>query len=128
MSTQTIAIPTAEELDYWRGLCRQATPGPWSWNEGKWNAKYPSKKDVRRRLVYCLQGPAHLPPITESLDSQYDHPTVMVLHWSSVKGDTLANASPSPPNRKFIVEARTALPRLLDYVSELEQEIARLRG
>jgi hypothetical protein len=58
---------------------------------------------------------------------EFDYYRVMHLSWSEVKGAWLFGASPGPRDRGFIAEARTALPRLLDYVESLEQEVARLK-
>ncbi|HZA22468.1 MAG TPA: hypothetical protein VFA32_07665 [Dehalococcoidia bacterium] len=120
--------PTAEELDQWRSITEKATPGPWSWNEDKWNARYPLKKGARRRFVYALQGPNGYGDTPEDRWSDsHEYPTVMRLQWHSVKGDTLVNVTPNPDDRAFIAEARSAMPRQLDYVAALEQEIARLK-
>jgi hypothetical protein len=117
--------PTPKELAYWRSLSNQATRGPWEWAEDKWNARM--KKRSRSRYVHLLQGPLHGGIVFERGTDEYDHHQVMHLRWSEVKGGWLFGVSPLPQDREFIAEARTALPRLLDYVESLEKEVVRLQ-
>jgi hypothetical protein len=124
--------PSPKDLARWRSMAEQATPVPWTWNEGAWNdridKRYPKGQRLRDHFVYALQGVSHYqdPPGARWADP-YEFPRVMWLRWSSIRGDELHHASPSPQDREFIAETRIAFPRVLDYVQFLEQENARLK-
>jgi hypothetical protein len=115
--------PTPEELAHWRDLSDKATRGPWAWNEERWNALL-KRKNSPHKYIYALQGPPRCP--AEWAD-QWDYRTIMKLQWYSVKGSMLLDGSPPPADRAFIAEARTALPRCLDYIDQLHQQIAALK-
>jgi hypothetical protein len=117
--------PSPKDLAHWRALSDQATPGPWQWAEEKWNTRL--KQNDRSRYVYCLQGPPYDGSLGERWVGEFDYYRIMTLRWAQVKGDTLLGGSPTQENREFIAAARTALPRLLDYVASLEAENARLK-
>jgi hypothetical protein len=121
----TPLLPNPTELAYWRSISDNATCGPWQWTEEKWNAR--ERKNSRYRYVWFLQGPLHPGLVYERGTDEYDYFEVMHLRWSEVKGSTLFNVSPGPEDKEFIAQARTALPRCLDYIDRLHQQIAALK-
>jgi hypothetical protein len=80
-AAEELIPPGPKELAHWRALATAATRGPWTWNETRWNERYPKKKDWRRHFVYSLEGPPHAGLLREDLADPYDHPSVMRLYW-----------------------------------------------
>jgi hypothetical protein len=128
------ASPADAELDGLDQLARKATPGPWVWDEERWNdAVAPLGRSGRRRarpgrsvretFVYYLRGPARggvHPPC-----DPWDYHVVCALQWSQVRGDTLCNCHPEGADAELIARAREALPRLVAEVRRLRAELAR---
>ena len=87
------------------------TPGPWRWMESELNKRLAhrlgrNRSKLRKQdgvLVYALMGPYNGPH--EPSGDEHDYATVMVLHWYSLRGDSVNNASPNPVDRSLIAAA-----------------------
>ena len=92
---------TKDELQHWLSVCDAATEGPWS---------------------NCYDGV----PVDHSVYSDTDEDnTCVATTWGVAHGVTPEQAQ---SDAAFIAIARTALPRAIARIQELESEVERLRA
>jgi hypothetical protein len=116
---------TEVELAQAEALCAQATPGPWVWAEETFNRR---ASGDRPEWAYLLLGPAAacMAGVPAGDLDAADFDQVMGLPWSSVEGNVLVNAVPTPEDQLFIAAARELLPRALAEVRRLRKRVAEL--
>ena len=83
-----------QQIEEIRARCDKATPGPWI---------YPEPDDANSDDPYCREG--------------------YVIGPQAIQG-LYETMSYEPPDSRFIAHARQDIPALLDYIEELEAEIA----
>lgn len=95
-------LPSTTDLDRWRQLCDDATPGPWSveieggvWESGEsWST-----------IEVSFDGAHDLLPGDQK--------------FAMAPGLAMGDHASNQADAEFIAEARTAMPALIDAVSEL---------
>jgi hypothetical protein len=89
-------------------LCEEATPGPWSWEEDRWNGGWAG-----------LQGPIVNGVCLEVLYPDHRNEGDEGAAWFS-------EDSSSEADRRFIAAAREALPYYIIRCEAIEKRIAEL--
>jgi hypothetical protein len=121
---------TNERLAEIRARCEAATPGPWIWDEKRFNERLRrrgERKNSHKRFVYALHGACNMCMFgcRDDIDhGPFDYHSVMYLNWYSVKGNVLAGASPMPKDATFIAHARDDIPELLAEIDRLRVRLA----
>lgn len=102
---------TKSELQHWREVCEKATPGPWRVD------KSDSPRANGEPRVDGIDGPEHT--VDYGMGPEIESQRIVETD-SGVYG-------PCWPDAQFIALARTALPRAIERIEELERENERLR-
>lgn len=127
----------------------KATPGPWAWRQdaflpkymdpvkskpGHWRAR--SKGSAKRSWVMLLTGPQQrilkdelpdeLTPenVRSGLPDEWDFPHIIALRWSSIKGNTLFNATPCLADAELVANAPSDIAALIGEVERLRAALA----
>lgn len=120
----TVVEMTPERLAEIEARAAVATPGPWVWDERRFNERERRNRRGRgkgEQFVWALRGALDW-PCDETLAGPYDYARVMYLMWHQVKGTALVNAGPDPDDAAFIAAARTDIPDLIAALRQAWEE------